>query len=96
MELSQLALPLLVSCIAGGVYGILFLLQHRQLVFQQSIVINKAQSFAFFLARILALWVLGAYLLRRELIVSILATVGFISTFWLVLLLLKARFHERT
>src|SRR3989344_3794554 len=95
LELSEFALPLLSGCAAGSIYGVLFLLQHRQLVFQQTIVIHKAQSFAFFLGRILMLWILGTYLLHSQLIVSILATVGFISIFWLVLLL-KARSHERT
>lgn len=87
--------PFALAAIAGIVYGISFLLQHRALLWGTSLQASRAQAVGFFLLRILILWALGTYLLRIPTIHFILATILFFGAFWLTILFAKATSHER-
>lgn len=86
--------PTLIGCTAGLLYGCSFILQHKGM-FQQVALYHRAQSIAFFLLRIGILFIVGNYLLQTPLIPSILGSIGFFCMFWLIILQVKAKFHER-
>ncbi len=88
-------IPILVSCGAGVLYGGSFLLQHKSLVTTVGIH-TRAQNIAYFCIRIGILFILGKYLLQIPLIPSILGSIGFFCMFWLIVLQVKAKPHERS
>ncbi len=87
--------PILVSCGAGLLYGCSFLLQHKSIIINVDYN-NRAQSIAYFLIRIGILFMIGKYLLQIPLIPSILGSIGFFCMFWLIILQVKAKPHERS
>lgn len=85
--------PLIVALVSGAAYAFSFLLQHRAILSPSS-KHTRAQQIGFFAIRIVINALLLSYLLRLALIPSILGFILFCGTFWVVLLLTKARINE--
>lgn len=87
-------IPILISCAAGLIYGLSFLLQHKTLLMGTGQ--HRANNVAFFLIRIGILFMIGNYLLQMPLIPSILGSIGFFCMFWLIILSVKAKPYEQS
>ncbi len=87
--------PIALCTIAGLLYGYSFLLQQQSWVSGGYTLRGRLVQISFFIARIVILFGTAKYLLRSELIPSILGIVVFIALFWQVILRVKVSHNER-
>ena len=88
-------LPIVVSAISGLLYGYSFLLQQQSWLSSGYTLRGRIVQVSFFIARILILFGMAKYLLRSEVIPSILGVIVFIVLFWQVVLGAKGSPNER-
>ena len=86
--------PIGVGLVAGLIYSGLFLLQQSTWVGDMRSRVGMMSRLLFFIMRIAILLYIARYLLRSELIPSILGAMVFIIVFWLVILSVKVFLHE--
>ena len=86
--------PIGVGLVAGLLYGVLFLLQQSPWFDTMRSRVGRTSRLVFFVMRIVILFYTARYLLRSELIPSILGAMVFIVVFWLLILSVKVFFHE--
>lgn len=86
--------PVLVGGVAGLLYGYSFLLQQRRAFGGDHSLSGRLSKVGFFLFRIVILFYAVKYLLRSELIPSILGIIVFMVIFWLIILRVKVFPYE--
>ncbi len=86
--------PIGVGLVAGLLYGVLFLLQQSSWVDAMRYRVGRMSRLVFFIMRVVILFYTARYLLRSELIPSILGAMVFIVVFWLEILIVKGFLHE--
>ena len=87
--------PSAVCVVSGLLYGYSFLLQQQNWVSGGYSFRGRMVQISFFISRIIILLGTGKYLLRSEVIPSILGVVVFVALFWLVILRAKVSHNER-
>ena len=87
--------PIAVCVVSGLLYGYSFLLQQQSWVSGGYTLRGRIVSVSFFVARLVILLGTMKYLLRSEVIPSILGAVVFIALFWQVILRAKVSHNER-
>ena len=87
--------PIAVCIVSGLLYGYSFLLQQQSWVSGGYSLRGRLVQISFFISRIVILFGMAKYLLRSEVIPSILGVIVFIALFWLVILRVKVSYNER-
>ena len=93
--ISDYLMPATLCGLAGLLYGCSFVLQQKSIFLSQNAGTQRLKQLGYFGIRLLILGYTGYYLLRLDLLPSILGLVLFLSMFWLIILMARARIHER-